>query len=46
MVITRENIERAENLLIDLCAGGLEDSATHGFSRGIECALLTQSQAE
>ena len=25
MVITRENIERAENLLIDLCAGGLEE---------------------
>lgn len=25
MVITRDNIERAENLLIDLCAGGLEE---------------------
>ena len=25
MVITREKIERAENLLIDLCAGGLEE---------------------
>lgn len=25
MVITRDNIERAENYLIDVCAGGLEE---------------------
>ena len=38
MVITRENIERAENLLIDLCAGGLEERQE--FLRLIVNALL------
>ena len=38
MVITRENIERAENLLIDLCAGGLEERQK--FLRLIVNALL------
>lgn len=38
MVITRKNIERAENLLIDLCAGGLEERQE--FLRLIVNALL------
>lgn len=38
MVITREKIERAENLLIDLCAGGLEERQE--FLRLIVNALL------
>lgn len=38
MVITRKNIERAENLLIDLCAGGLEERQE--FLRLIVHALL------
>ena len=38
MVITRENIEHAENLLIDLCAGGLEERQE--FLRLIVNALL------
>lgn len=38
MVITRDNIERAENLLIDLCAGGREERQE--FLRLIVNALL------
>ena len=38
MVITRESIERAENYLIDLCAGGLEERQE--FLRLIVNALL------
>ena len=38
MVRTRKNIERAENLLIDLCAGGLEERQE--FLRLIVNALL------
>lgn len=38
MVITRENVEHAENLLIDLCADGLEERQK--FLRLIVDALL------